>query len=111
MTDGWPRQKAAEFPKVFTCLACLCRHAPAYTHHHRLLPAHLEADAAAALLNDAAADVGGEDDERVLEVHGAALGVCRAQGWSECGGQMSVVVRCLGGRKGNGAAGASTAAC
>ena len=42
-------------------------------------PAHqLEADAAAALLDDGGAHVGGEDDERVLEVHGAALGVGQA---------------------------------
>eukprot|EP00959_Pyramimonas_sp_CCMP1952_P038412 803695-Pyramimonas_sp.AAC.1 len=36
---------------------------------------YLEAEAAAALLDHAGADVGGHHDEGVLEVHGATLGV------------------------------------
>ena len=38
----------------------------------------LEAEATTALLNDAAAHITGHDEQRVLEVHGAPLGVCEA---------------------------------
>ncbi len=43
-----------------------------------LVDVQLEAELAAALLDDGRANVGGHDEQRVLEVHGAALAVRQA---------------------------------
>jgi hypothetical protein len=77
-------------------------HATQHTHTHTQSAAHLlrllvirpqeEAKAAAALLNHARAHVAGHDDERVLEVHGAALAVRQAAVLQNLAGARHVCV-------------------